>query len=228
MTIDGKKSNSEALSTGTNGRSGRAEGKRESNRKKRHAALLKAALERFLRQGVETTTIAEITTDAKTAKGSFYGYFQDKSDVVRTLFLPLAQLMDEVFAEADRNLETAESGDQLSRAYNVLGMRLVPAILVNRDLVRLYLQESRGAPSASRQPIEDLRQRIDQAALHLTKAAHKHGIWREFPAQVSAFAVVGAVEKSLYSLLNSDQVVDPVLWTKSLVSLILDGLSPRD
>ena len=215
------------LSTAPTDRPGQEGGKRDSNRRRRIADLLSAASDRFLKQGVEATTIAEITSDAKTAKGSFYRYFRDKEELVEALFAPLADLAEEAFAEAEKNLANATNEAQITLAYNILGMRLVPGILEHRELVCLYLQESRGAPSDSRRPIEQLRERIDHAALQLTEAAHIHGLWRPLPAEVSAFAVVGAVEKSLYSILTSNKEVDPAAWTSSLVSLILDGLSPR-
>ena len=227
MGIKDTKKGELKLSTTPTDRPGQEGGKRDSNRRRRIAALLSAATARFLKQGVDATTIAEITSDANTAKGSFYRYFRDKEELVEALFSPLSNLAEDAFSEAEKNLAEATSEAQLSIAYNVLGMRLVPGILQNRDLVCLYLQESRGAPSDSRRPIESLRERIDRAALKLTDAVHKHGLWRALPAEVSAFAVVGAVEKSLYSILTAEKDVDTAAWTRALVSLILDGLSPR-
>ena len=47
--------------------------------------LLDAAYSLFIEEGVSSTTIAEICTKAGIAKGTFYLYFKDKEDILRTL-----------------------------------------------------------------------------------------------------------------------------------------------
>lgn len=47
--------------------------------------LLDAAYSLFIEKGVSSTTIAEICTKAGIAKGTFYLYFKDKEDILRTL-----------------------------------------------------------------------------------------------------------------------------------------------
>lgn len=47
--------------------------------------LLDAAYSLFIEEGVSSTTIAEICAEAGIAKGTFYLYFKDKEDILRTL-----------------------------------------------------------------------------------------------------------------------------------------------
>ncbi len=47
--------------------------------------LLDSAYTLFIEKGVSSTTIAEICTEASIAKGTFYLYFKDKEDILRTL-----------------------------------------------------------------------------------------------------------------------------------------------
>ncbi len=47
--------------------------------------LLDAAYSLFTEKGVSSTTIAEICAEASIAKGTFYLYFTDKEDILRTL-----------------------------------------------------------------------------------------------------------------------------------------------
>lgn len=47
--------------------------------------LLDAAYSLFIEKGVSSTTIAEICAEAGIAKGTFYLYFKDKEDILRTL-----------------------------------------------------------------------------------------------------------------------------------------------
>ena len=57
------------------------EGKKQEKRR----ALLDAAYELFLERGTAKTSVEDITSRAKVAKGTFYLYFQDKSAVMQAL-----------------------------------------------------------------------------------------------------------------------------------------------
>ena len=67
-------------------RPGQPGGRRDRNRKERLKSLGHSALELFLEQGIQATTIDEITKAAGVAKGSFYRYFEDKCALVAFLF----------------------------------------------------------------------------------------------------------------------------------------------
>ena len=53
---------------------GTVEGKKQEKRR----ALLEAAYDLFLERGAAKTSVEDITSRAKVAKGTFYLYFQDK------------------------------------------------------------------------------------------------------------------------------------------------------
>lgn len=55
--------------------------KKQEKRKR----LLQSAYSLFTKKGVSNTTISEICDKAKIAKGTFYLYFQDKDDILRSL-----------------------------------------------------------------------------------------------------------------------------------------------
>ena len=57
------------------------EGKKQEKRR----ALLDAAYELFLERGTAKTSVEDITSRAKVAKGTFYLYFQDKGAVMQAL-----------------------------------------------------------------------------------------------------------------------------------------------
>lgn len=60
---------------------GTVEGKKQEKRR----ALLDAAYELFLERGIAKTSVEDITSRAKVAKGTFYLYFQDKNAVTQAL-----------------------------------------------------------------------------------------------------------------------------------------------
>ena len=62
---------------------GTVEGKKQEKRR----ALLEAAYDLFLERGAAKTSVEDITSRAKVAKGTFYLYFQDKGAVMQALVL---------------------------------------------------------------------------------------------------------------------------------------------
>ena len=74
------------------------EGKKQEKRR----ALLDAAYELFLERGPAKTSVEDITTRAKVAKGTFYLYFPDKNAVTQALLGRVSyQLLDEACAALD-------------------------------------------------------------------------------------------------------------------------------
>lgn len=101
------------------------------------ATLVAAALDLFDRNGVEATSVDEITATAAVAKGTFYVHFERKTDVL------LAKAADILVALADEPLDgdapaaLAELGDrvaaQMSTMPRVVMGRMVREIVGNRE-----------------------------------------------------------------------------------------------
>ena len=94
------------------------EGKKQEKRR----ALLDAAYELFLERGTAKTSVEDITSRAKVAKGTFYLYFQDKGAVLSIVFYATAirkalgqpslkkeaeDLVEELHEEAEQAVEPA-------------------------------------------------------------------------------------------------------------------------
>ena len=53
-------------------------GKLDENKKIKQEALLSSAFKLFTEKGINNTSISDIVSSAKLAKGTFYLYFKDK------------------------------------------------------------------------------------------------------------------------------------------------------
>jgi hypothetical protein len=105
---------------------------------------------------------------------------------------------------------------------------LAGAVLTHPGVVRLYLQENRGAPSGARQKLAALADQIASSAILVTRKGHSHGLLRKVHPAVSALAVVGAVERLLLAVLRGEDVGNPLEIPEALTGIILDGLrAPR-
>lgn len=205
-------------------RPGKAGGKRDRNRQERTRALCDAALGEFLERGVERVTVDEITKAAGVAKGSFYRYFEDKSQVVEALFGPLRREIEVALIECAEALKQARTPQALGSAYQTLAMAMGQAALREPRLVKLYLQECRGPAEGARAPIRALRDEINGAAVKLTRVAHESRLLRDLPHKITALAVVGAVETLLIGFFEGEELGSPTEATQALVSMVLDGV----
>ncbi len=203
-------------------------GKRAENRRMRTEALQRAALGLFLQYGVEAVTIDQIVDGARTAKGSFYRYFRDKTDLVASLVDPLRE---EVRAAIDRcasTLAATARGGDVAKPYESLAQDLIRSVLQHPDVVRLYLHESRGPKNGARAPIVELAEDVLEGATRLSNVAHERGLVRGLVGRLSAIVVVGASELIIARLFAGDDVGPVLEMPGELVSLVLDGVrAPR-
>ena len=80
---------------------GRIETKKENNRKD----LLNAAFDLYISKGFHNTSIADIVGKAGIAKGTFYLYFKDKTDIRNRL---ISSKATQLFRDACRKLEKTQ------------------------------------------------------------------------------------------------------------------------
>ena len=86
------------------------EGKKQEKRR----ALLDAAYELFLERGTAKTSVEDITSRAKVAKGTFYLYFQDKGAVMQALLGRVSyQLLSEACAAVERETGLVSFADKM-------------------------------------------------------------------------------------------------------------------
>ena len=199
-------------------------GKRDRNRRARVDSLASAALELFLEEGIEGTSIDDITKKARTAKGSFYRYFSGKEALVEALMSPVSEAFSEAFSRCETALSRARTREEMTAAYTEVGEALAVTVLSQPERVRLYLQENRGPRRGARGPVVELADQIRESALAITETAHAHGLMRTFPAEISALAVIGAAERLVLATLNG-RIEHPERLPEQVTTLVLEGLA---
>ncbi len=217
---------SEKVTDKSHSRARPASGKRAENRKLRTESLSRSALALFLQYGVEAVTIDQIVDGARTAKGSFYRYFRDKTDLVESLVRPVRDEVRDAFRRCEGLLEHASSGS-FAQAYEALAQDLIRVVLQYPDVIRLYLHEARGPKNGARAPIVELAEEVLDGATRLSDVAHRHGLVRGVVGRLSAIVVVGASEYIVARLFAGDDVGPVLEMPGALVSLVLDGVRAR-
>ena len=207
-------------------RPGAPGGRREQNRLRRVAELCEAGLELFLAEGIAGVTVERIAAGAGTSKGNFYRYFEDKEQLVATLFAPLAAGVAEALDDCVGGVREATGPEELTDAYEAVGISLGMLLFANRSIVLLYLQESRAPGVGARKPVRELADLVGKRAIDLTIAARENGLLRPFDPRISALAVVGAVERLLFGVLSGEHPIDPTEGADALIRIVMDGMRP--
>ncbi len=205
-------------------RPGAPGGKRDRNRHERTLVLGQTALALFLVRGLEVVTIDEICDAASVAKGSFYRYFDDKAALVDALIVPVERAVIDAFAQCESMVREANDELSLNLAYQSLAISLFPIAMGHLDVLRLYLQE-RSAPSlGARGPIGRLANTVDEGAIRLTRVAVDKGLLNVDDPRISAYAVVGAIERLSSAVLQGKLDASPIEILTTLIRLVLEGV----
>lgn len=208
-------------------RPGAPGGKRDRNRRERTTALGQTALALFLARGIEVVTIDDICRAADVAKGSFYRYFEDKEALVEALVAPVDQAVRAALDGCEARLREARDEASLQAAYQGLALALLPVALGHLDVLRLYLQERSAPAVGARAPLAALARTIDEGAIRLTRVAVDHGLLAVGDPRISAYAVVGAIERLAHAVLDGSLDASPIDILTTLIRLVLEGIRTR-
>jgi len=199
-------------------------GKRDRNRQANQQRLVEAALALFLAQGIAAVTIDQIVERAGMAKGSFYRYATDKLDLVTQILAPVIADATAALDRCERELRSARS-DTLAAVYLVLARELSAVVVRYAPRVLLYLQEARAPEQASPPAIQELTERLTSRTIALTEIARDHGLIRAVDPEVSALAVLGAIDAILFAHLRRPRPrPDIPRITATLVDFVLRGI----
>jgi AcrR family transcriptional regulator len=205
-------------------RPGASGGKRDRNRHERTLLLGQTALGLFLARGLEVVTIDEICHAAAVAKGSYYRYFDDKAALVNALIQPVEVAVRAALRKCESMLRDASDAFALQLAYQSLAITLFPVALTHVDVFRMYLQERAAPAIGARAPIGRLAQIIDEGAIRLTEVAVAKGLLQIDDPRISAYAVVGAIERLAGAMLQGHLDAAPSDILTTLIRLVLDGV----
>jgi len=111
-------------------------GIRETKKKETRQAIMQAAVTLFSEKGFEKTSIEELAKAAGIGKGTIYGYFQTKSDILHAFCEDeLESLHEELTTNADREIPILQ---QMVSIY----MSEFRQITQNREFARLFMQQT--------------------------------------------------------------------------------------
>jgi len=206
-------------------RPGPAGGKRDRNRRANQQRLVDAALGLMLANGTASVTIDQIVERAGMAKGSFYRYAADKEDLVAQILVPVIAEATAALDRCEQQLRTRRR-DDIAAIYLVLARDLSQVVARHTPRVLLYLQEARAPQGAVPPAIQHLADALTSRTIALTEIARDHGLIRPVDPEISALAVLGAVDAILFAHLRRRRAPRAAIpqVTAELVDIVLRGI----
>ena len=127
-------------------------GRREEQTGKTKAAIMNNALRLFREKGYDSVSVEQITRAAGVAKGTFYTYFETKSDIIVEEFWRIDRYYKEY---ASRNLRRYKSPADKLTAFTRAQMRYVRDEVGVDNLKILYVNQTLGSGGKREKVIVD-------------------------------------------------------------------------
>lgn len=112
-------------------------GRVEVKKKKKRDALMSSAYDLFTTQGFTSTTIRDIANRAGVAKGTFYLYFKDKTDIREAVIRSTAStLLREACTSLDKHMQEQNGEMDVADIFTYIIDYLVEVVARDKLLVR--------------------------------------------------------------------------------------------
>lgn len=146
------------------------------------AAIMSAALERFLRQGVTATTLKEIQRDAQVSNGSLFHHFASKEALAGAVYADCVRRYQHAFVDELDNYEDAEAAVRA-----VIQMHLRWCV-EHPEIARFLVTMVEPAVQRAAEPeVHELNKRFAAAVRAWWKPRAHYGVLRPLtPAQSNA------------------------------------------
>ena len=181
--------------------------------------LFLAAYDLFLKNGIEKTSIDDITKNAKVAKGTFYLYFRDKYDILNKLIL---QKSNEIIREGLAKTNAFGSKDFKERTLffidyiiNYLKDNVSLLKLINKNISWGLYRKAIMKPEA----YNDVKKVLDIFVKNLTKSG-----MNEEEAEMTLFMIFELVGSICFTTIILKEPTDiesikPILFKKILAMI---------
>ncbi len=199
-------------------------GKREDNKARKRTDLERAALELFLRQGYVATSIEQIVAEAGVARGTFYLYFDDKESLFHTLVSAALDPVVDALLDARMALDAAATPMETRVAYSLLAFALATAVTAHPEATLLFYREQR-APGPIGEWLRSRQGQLDVFVIELVRSLAERGLIRVTEPQVTALAILGAIDRLAYAWLSGVDLGDPATVGPAIVRLFGEGLT---
>lgn len=181
-------------------------------------AVLRTAIDLFIRQGYDATSISDLAGELGVTKSAVYHHFASKEELLAAALDEALAGLDAVVAEAVRTDDGRSAADRL-RATVESAVRLLAA---HRPAVTLLLRV-RGNTDTELVALARRRHIDDELATLVARAQAEGAVRADLPPEVASRLVFGMVN-SLVDWYSPDGPIDPDTLAAAVSDLLARGL----
>jgi TetR/AcrR family fatty acid metabolism transcriptional regulator len=183
--------------------------------------ILEAAISVFAKKGYFTARITDIARSAGVADGTIYLYFNNKEDIIASVF---AQVIEAHMARAKEEIASVRTPREKLLA---IARHQLTALSERRDVAILLQTELRQATLMSRISAKELRAYFDLLSA-VIEDGQKQGVFRrDVPRSLVVRSFFGALDELVTSWILSPTHYNLVDLAEPVTDLFLGGLAPR-
>jgi AcrR family transcriptional regulator len=204
----------------------------------RRDELLDAAQRRFIEQGVESTTVADIVKAAGLAKGSFYRYFTSKDDLFAALkgrlFERMGTQLDKAVVDAlarfgvtGSPIDAPPSAERFGAVCDAIVNSSIQFLFAEADLISVWSREAPAGELVFRRAVEHLVARVEVAI----DMGVERGVVRCRDPRRTARLIVLAVQAAAHDAIVTGAEDDPdalIAASQAMVRRTLGLPDPAD
>jgi AcrR family transcriptional regulator len=214
-----------ATSTSKTRRVARAVG--DEAKEQRREAILVAAKRVFARKGFHATTVADVAKAAKLSYGSIYWYFDSKDALFHALMDAEERALRAHIAAAVGN--GSGSGPAAGPGLFAASVRATFEFFESdRDMVRLLFRDSYALGGRFEKHLGGIYERFIDDIESVITDAQAAGLVIEAPPRMVAFSVAALIGQIALRRLSTDDGLGADVVADFVVSLVMEGLRPRD
>lgn len=208
---------SSEATTETDGRTRRAEAKRESRR----AHILATAEKVFAEKGYHHTRISDIIDAAGIARGTFYLYFESKNAIFLELLDELLIVLRATVVGVDATAGAGAVQDQLVDTVS----HIIRAVTQHRALCRIILREAVGLDAEVDGKLREFYDNLHVFVRQSLENGRRLGLVRDVDTDIVASCILGSIKYLLEERLMDDASdVDPVRIGRAVLDYNLRGV----
>lgn len=189
------------------------------NRKKREQLILDAAIKVFANNGYGKTSVSEIIDSADVARGTFYLYFKNKTDIFNAL---LDRFFVEILQAISRKYTTQNEIEGIPH-YREMASNLITTLMRNKLLLKLVLVSAHEFDGEFEGKFRVFYEQLTQVMTRNIDQKVRAGLFRPCSPKVVAQCLVGSVKEILtqWILDNNFEIEETIQGT---IDYLLNGV----
>jgi AcrR family transcriptional regulator len=194
----------------------------DQDKSRRRDEIMAAAKEVFARKGFHATTIADIAKEAGLAYGSIYWYFDSKDDLFHALMAVEEQALRAHVAAA---VAAPPDGEAPFRTAVQATFEFFEA---DKATVKLLFRDAYALGDRFEKHLGGIYERFIDDIESVIVAAQRRGDVVAAPPRMVAYTLAALIGQLAHRRLSTDDGVTAAEVADFVVSLVLDGLRPRN